>query len=978
MQRARQQLSESMKSDRDKRKTSDMSWKSHSAKLKNFSIRSGKASVAPCPEDTSSTSSASMKLPKLTESRIAKLRVPNTEDDQGSEHLSWIHDVPQRIATQKRMEIQDEIERTRKRVDEIYRNVDFRVNPSTKVMRSWNALIFLTLVFTATWTPFEVSFLKIGIDGRFVLNRFIDTFLIVDFFLQFVTCYQDPVTGVWIRDSKSIFIHYASGRLIFDALASFGCLIFDMTALYGTFHTSGADDGGIHTNELLATGRLLRLLSLIRFPKLSSDTFEYFHFLRGDQWTYNRLSLLKFLFIILSLVHWMACVWRLITKFEQHTDNNFQETWIVREDLLSADPVDQYVVCVYWASTTITTIGYGDIANPGTELERFIAVLTMLMGALVWARIIGGITSIVSAFNIQDLEFSEQMDRLNAYMESKHMPTDLRHRLRRYFRARRQMEQDNSYASLLEKMSPALRGEVARTVSREWLARVPWLNVGSLGFIASVAIALEHELYAPKELIMGSQLRVLTRGVVARNSRIFTRGSVWGIDMIVASDALRDKKPSRALTYAQVLCLQQDALEELLEVYPHERARIRATALWIALRKSFTKYAAKLRIGRKVMHQIASDADRLGVDVAEVFKKHDMRGRDELNEEEFLSALRVLGYCGPASLITVMISRFDKNGDGSVDYREFVSYFMRDFANERMSMVSEDVRKRHEHKGFVDRAQMLALREQQIFAKGEPLGQGYENLPILESEIEEEQQDMVSRMPSARSELSRDVMHRSQRGQESWFSDDDDDHAHNIVVVQRKKTATGKIKGAARPAEPSHAGNGGGYSQSAYRGNVVRTQAMNPQSHQGSPNSTAPAKVNSPVESEQQRSMSANTNMITMSLFEKDANSRRFSPSFRADSLFIENQSSALQSFRGQSSPVLSMTGEEVEALMEKKLAGFQNEILENMKRLLSGPQVQTQTPRAGMLQSSVNGDGEYVSLTQDVAMDHSLPSDCP
>ncbi|GBG24580.1 Potassium voltage-gated channel subfamily H member 1 [Hondaea fermentalgiana] len=720
--------------------------------IKDAMMRSWKNSVVPLPDESGSSMERNRK-------------------SYSSSELSWVGKIPPRVATQKRIEIQTEIERVRKRVDEIYRNVDLRFIPTTSALRRWNGLILIALLLTATWTPFEVAFVSLQYDARFVVNRAVDFLFIVDFGLQFFVCYEDPLSGAWVRDQRAIVWRYARTRMVFDALAGFGSLALDLAAI------SSEDE--LESSKLLETGRLLRFCKLLRFSELMSGTLDYLNLFRGDQWTYNRLSLFKFLVIILSLVHWMACVWRLVPMFEQ-SGEKFEETWIVKEDLLHAGAMEQYVVCIYWASTTITTIGYGDIANPGTEMERFVAVLTMLLGALVWARIIGGITSIVSAFNLQDLEFSEQMDRLNAYMESKRMPPDLRHRLRSYFRARRQMEQDSTYAILLEKMSPTLRGEVARTVSKEWLARVPWLNEGSLGFIASVAIALEHELYAPQEIITGPQLRVLTRGVVARNSRIFTRGSVWGIDMIVHSDVLRDKKPSRALTFAQVLCLQQNTLEELLEVFPQEHARIRASALWIALRKSFIRYATRLRIGRKVMHQIASDAARVGLDVAQIFKKHDMRGRDELSRREFLAALRELGYCGPLSLMEVMLTRFDINGDGAVDYREFINYFMRGYANERMSAITDDYRKRTEHRPYVDRKRILALRQQQIAELGPPLGDDAQPIPNLSVNS--------PKRVETRNGLHLGSPHLANQGTERWFEEDEDEAA-NVVVVQRKDYA---------------------------------------------------------------------------------------------------------------------------------------------------------------------------------------------
>ncbi|CAK9021794.1 Potassium voltage-gated channel subfamily H member 1 (Ether-a-go-go potassium channel 1) (EAG channel 1) (EAG1) (r-eag) (Voltage-gated potassium channel subunit Kv10.1) [Durusdinium trenchii] len=632
----------------------------------------------------------------------------NDLDDAGAaKHIG----MPSKISEAKRREIERDLARIRKRVDEIYKNVDYRLNPATPVHQYWNAVMLSVLLYSASWTPFEVAFVTVdSFSTGFAVNRLIDAILLLDFVGGFFRSYKDPISGRVVRDTKTIITAYLRGRMIVDFVTVFGCLICDTLATY-----SFVNDWHVVSNtNMLELTRLLRLSHLPKLPELFRAVGKYFHIMDSNTWSYSKLSLFKFLVTILTLVHWMACLWRVSIKVQLHSES-FGNTWIMTENLMFVSVQELYVVCVYWACTTITTIGYGDVANPGTELERTIAVFAMLTGALVWARIIAGITSIVSSFNLQELEFSEQMDRLNAYMEAKHMPLELRERLRQYFRHRRSMELDYGYASLLEKMSPTLRGEVARSVSKEWLERVPWLNNGSIGFIASIAVALEHELYAPQELIIGNELRVLTRGVVAKNSRIYTRGSVWGIDMIVRSPRLKNLGPGRALTYAQVLCLNEDALEELLQVYPDERARIRASAIWIALRRSFVKYAVQMKLGQKIIHAMASEASKAGLDMAEVFSRHDTRGRDELSKKEFHRALTELGYQGPKVLLNVILSRFDKDGDGAVDYKEFVTYFMRDYTKDKVELAQD----KYEYQRYInsERVKETKARQEQEFAE---------------------------------------------------------------------------------------------------------------------------------------------------------------------------------------------------------------------------------------------------------------------
>jgi CRP-like cAMP-binding protein len=138
---------------------------------------------------------------------------------------------------------------------------------------------------------------------------------------------------------------------------------------------------------------------------------------------------------------------------------------------------------------------------------------------------------------------------------------------------------------------------------------VPWLRGGTPGFVASIALALEPELYAPKETILGNELRVLVRGVAVKDACIYTRGCVWGIDIILQSKRLKRSGVARALTYAQIFTLNQSRLEELLDHYPSERTRLRVSAIWMALRRGFIQYSRDMVAARDHISDIADQAE---------------------------------------------------------------------------------------------------------------------------------------------------------------------------------------------------------------------------------------------------------------------------------------------------------------------------------------------------------------------------------
>ena len=93
-----------------------------------------------------------------------------------------------------------------------------------------------------------------------------------------------------------------------------------------------------------------------------------------------------------------------------------QESWISEYSQSSAGnvnierPVDCYIVALYWSVMTMSTIGYGDVL-PKTQYERVYEIFGMVLGASVYAYMVGAICSIVASMNAASAAFHQQMDR---------------------------------------------------------------------------------------------------------------------------------------------------------------------------------------------------------------------------------------------------------------------------------------------------------------------------------------------------------------------------------------------------------------------------------------------------------------------------------------------------------------------------------------------------------------------------------------
>lgn len=121
------------------------------------------------------------------------------------------------------------------------------------------------------------------------------------------------------------------------------------------------------------------------------------------------ITFFKLMVKIMFIAHWVACFFWFVGLGQMSLDPH---SWITKVGVHDSTIYQQYVTSLYWAFTTMVTVGYGDI-TPSTTAERVYSMCAMMLASGVFAYTINSIGTIVSRYNILAGQYKEKMTFVN-------------------------------------------------------------------------------------------------------------------------------------------------------------------------------------------------------------------------------------------------------------------------------------------------------------------------------------------------------------------------------------------------------------------------------------------------------------------------------------------------------------------------------------------------------------------------------------
>lgn len=295
---------------------------------------------------------------------------------------------------------------------------DFIFHPFGVIKIVWDSFVGLLIIYSITSLPMVIAFTSLEFstagNGMQIFDWTVDIIFFFDLLQNFnVAFYSEEFDAdVVVRDE--ICKNYAKFWLWVDLVSC-----FPIDTVIGIALPDN--------NNSVTAVQLVKVIRLFRLAKLSKilnirKRLDYLQAKTGVHPAF--LSLLVTFLQVIGVAHVVCCLWWGLCDAIT-TNAWFDDPTIVYEPLRDRPFSEQYSTAIYWAITTLTATGYGDVVPINTS-ERIVATVAFIIGASMFGYVTANVAETVGAFTKGQLATDYAIYKINEYLQMFNVDSQLR------------------------------------------------------------------------------------------------------------------------------------------------------------------------------------------------------------------------------------------------------------------------------------------------------------------------------------------------------------------------------------------------------------------------------------------------------------------------------------------------------------------------------------------------------------------------
>ena len=331
----------------------------------------------------------------------------------------------------------------------------------------------------------------------FIIELCTDLLFGFDIFLNFFTSYYDRAAHKMVNNLSQIGARYLKGYFLVDVFAT-----FPFGYIIGSNNQSSGSSLG-QLPKVIKFFRAIRLLKLLRVYKLQQFILK----LEVEYNIHHGISrMIKLVIMVLVVTHVVGCLWFLI-GLSGGTDT-LNGGWMYRFAFNDKPISAKYVASLYWAFSTLTTVGYGDI-TARTPQEQIYSMIMMLLGVSWYAYVVSSMSTIMNTFDAQNKAIRDKLICVNSFIRSAKLPRPIAKQIKNYFEFRLSnsqfaclINQQYDADEILNELGSSLRSEVLLFMEEELISKIPFFNDKVPQFVADAITMFQPMVFQESDYIV--------------------------------------------------------------------------------------------------------------------------------------------------------------------------------------------------------------------------------------------------------------------------------------------------------------------------------------------------------------------------------------------------------------------------------------------------------------------------------------------